>query len=427
MISIISISVDTRNLTLMILVVKKMKTTILITLCCILFNISTAYNGKSVISDKEDDGNDLIDLLKFALLSEDNHAEANQIYFQKYGQFPVEITHMSTNIFFWNKRLLVKYDLAEKFLRAFGRSIQSLTIAFVSIPFIRHRQMVKYANEYCFETLMEFNLKMCTKDVFVDIQKPFQMVKTLVLGGDFPEQSVNSTVPLNKLFPEIYRLTVDSDTNGYILGLNYSNLTELNIMSPSLEYAKLIENNQQIRKIKLIDGSTEFIEIVQNKLKNLETLIFNVPKDLPQYRGSTIQFDGVKKLVIIDLYRNFRNDKIAFNHLDCFELLIDKYVDDEWIKFFEKTGGQKTIKLSIGNINDSTIPKLPTNLEGFIEVAIGCQIDEIDGLIDFLKKNRHCKNLSLNCPRASTTFFEQLAKRLDKRWKIGKSCLITTA
>lgn len=396
-----------------------MKICVLLILCEFLFNILSADNVKSVISDDQNDEIEMNNLLKFALTSKDNRALANEEYLRKYGQMPLEITHILPQFFFWNNRILIDYDIAENFLRAFGRSIKSLTIASVSIPMKRHRQIGKYVNEYCFETLVEFNSNMCTKDIFNDMRKPFQRVESVELGGEFWEKLVDELLALNALFPEMYRFTLDSETKGYILDLHYPKLTELNIISPNIDYVKLIEKNQQIQKIKLTDCSTEFLDTVENKLPNVVTLIFNVPKDLPQYQGSKIQFEGIKELVITDLYQSFSSDKIDFNHLDRFELLTGEYIHDEWIKFFENTDGQQSLVLSIGNISDSTIPKLPTNLKGSIELRIGCSFDEIEGTAQFLEKNKQTKHITLNCPRSSPMFHEQLSNILDKEWKIN--------
>lgn len=391
-----------------------MKIILFITCCCFTTHYASTANEDGNETKLED--LNIYDLLIFAWKNESARPEANQIFLQNYGQTDIEITAVSTRFLFWNNRLLIDYDISEKFVQIFGGSISNLIIEFVYIPRRKHREIAEFVNEYCSDTLLQFASKMCTERTFDGVQKPFKNVTNVIFSGEWMELSENA-IGLNALFPEMRYLTLNYSA-GYILEHHYPQLSELNLIAPNRAYAKLFEMNPQVKKLQITECFAEFLYIASVKLPNLESLIFDMPKDLQDYREPMVQFESLKNVSITDFYHYLRADKIAFRNLERLELFVDENIDDELINFLKRTDGQKSIIVAMGNISDSVYTELPNDLDSLIEVRIDCNLGEIKSVVQFLENNIQMERLLLGCPRNSTEFIESLTTQLDKKWEI---------
>lgn len=368
---------------------------------------------------------EVLKLLNDSLQSESGHKEANAIYKQKYGQKRVEISHVSKGsdqFLSHNNCLYIDHGLAEDFLKAFGNSIEKLTIAYRFIPSFKHRRISELVNIYCHETLVEFEAKYCqwVPGALDDMREPFKKVERVIFNGEWKELN-ETTLGLGDLFPEMSILNLSYE-DGYIFNHNYPHLVELIADKPtSLGFTKFIENNPQIKKLRVQDTSVDFLKVVNEKLPELEVFAFTVPKEFKQYNGSKFLFENVTEVLIRDTSDSFKAEKLGFKQLNNFTMAA--YVDsinDEWIDFIGDNKNLKILFVSVGYLNNTSLMKLTKKTGSLVEAKIRCNIyTDSDTIAQFIENNKHMETVTLTTPRDSVKFTERLAKTLKKEWKVA--------
>lgn len=356
---------------------------------------------------------DAVELWKY---SQKSKSEASEIFMEKYGGKPIKITRISTSMI-WNNRLIIDYSLAEKFLSLFGDLIESLAIEFVSIPTNRHKIIGDFVNLYCSGTLIDFEVNNCSEGTFDGMKKPFKRVESVIFDGEW-ENLNNNSLSFDQLFPEMRSLALIYST-GYILEKNYPKLNELSLNAPNLNLIKLLQSNPQIQELTVRHSSAKFLKIVSDNLPNLEVISFDVPYDLDPSNAMPINFDSVKNASINDLNGRIKNCKFRFENLNSIEVLVEEDVSAEWNLFMTSFDRQKSIIISISNFTENVLNNLSSNLNSSIEVRLGCNPIEMEPLANFLNSNKELKELVLNCPKNTQSFFDRLDYWLDEEWKIA--------
>lgn len=365
---------------------------------------------------------EVLGLLKIALRSESDQNEANAKFKEKFGHKQVKITNIpkENNYFLSHGNCLcIDHELAEDFLKAFGKSIKNLAIAYRFIPSFKQANIGEFVNIYCHETLEEFHAQYCkewVKGVLNGMRKPFINVERVNFDGEWMELTEKS-LGFNELFPKMRVLNLSYE-NGYIFDHNYPHLVELNAAkSTSPNFTKLIENNPQIKKLTVQDTSVEFLKVLNKKLPELEVLAFNVPTELNQYNGSQIYFEHVTDVSITDRLKIFNADKIRFKQLNQFTLAAYEHIDDEWIEFIGDNKDLRKLVISEGYLNSTALLKLSKEINSLIEARIRCDFyTDIKAIVEFIESNKHMETVTVIIRRNSVA--EKLSKLLTDEWKV---------
>lgn len=362
---------------------------------------------------------DLLQLLNVALTNETARKRANLVYYEKNWQKIIEITHVREEQQFsiYKSRIFIDYGLAENFLKAFSESIDTITIAYTSIPRDKHQEIGGFVNLYCFESLMKFRTINCPEGAFNKMEKPFVNVVSVTLNGVWREKTGNS-LGLDELFPDMETLTLTS-FDGFIANHQFSNLKYLFAeIEPSSYFTQIIKKNPQIINLSVQETSMEFLKAVSEN-QPLRDLAFNVPKDLKSYSGPILNFYAVLMASISDLNNNFKNGKLVFHQLRHLDLLVLGEINDEWIEFIGKNKLLLKLTTTSGYFNNQSLLKLSNNLTTLFEGNINCGADiKVESVVEFIEKNKELFTITLNIPRGSVSFFENLKNKLENKMRV---------
>lgn len=398
-----------------------MKLKIVIVLCCF-------FVGKNSISSQEptlDDQLEIIEklelpeLFNISLASPVGHQKANVVYKWKYGDFPVEISHHKYGIRVWNDKVNVDYNMGETFLKAFGPSIDKLSIAYHFLPYVvNHMEIGRYVNEFCHDTIVEFTAHHAPEGAFNNMTKPFTKVERVAITGQYKKSSTNP-LGFDELFPNLQLLNM-TYMNGCILEYVFPNLVEFNTGTDSMEeLPKFFENNPQIKKLRLDTTSVEVLQTANNYLPELEVFDFQIPKDLPSYTGPTIEFKNIKETEIRDFSNNYRSGNIKFNQLKKLSLKIGKRVDNTWAHFIGSNEQLETLVITFGNFIHSSLLTVASKLNNLVEADIRCDNEvPIETMLKFIESNPKFKKVILSFPENTVFILNTLSEKLATDWKV---------
>lgn len=396
---------------------------VFVVLCSIVVYFSTTLEAAVAQSDNQTEKVDLLELLNSASENDKSREDANNVFASKFGDNLVEISYVREgDIFHWDERIIfIGPTMVEKFLKAFGQSIQKLSIAYNMIGDIEQKAKVgALVNEHCSETLQEFEAKGCTEETFVGIKKPYTKVERVVFSGVWNELGDSNNLSLDKLFPQMRVLNL-TYTGGYLLDQHYKNLVELNgEIEPSTNLAIFIGKNPQIKTLRLQKTTVDILKTVNEKLKELEIFAFEVPLDIRTYEGPEFLFENVAEVAITDLFGFFKNGKISFKQLNKIELSVYGKLNDDWIDFITANKNVTILNVLVGTLNDTSFSKLSNELNKLVEAHVRFEFNvKTDDVVEFIEGNPELNALSLTFPTGSALFLNELIDKLGKEWNIA--------
>lgn len=380
-------------------------------------------NDAAVSGQLEKLGENITELLKFSQKSNDSHREANELYKSKYGNLTVAVydgLRKNREIKIINNRLAVGPDIFHEFLIGFGQSIENLSINYYFISAAKYKEIGKWINTYCSETLVEFKVEYYMEGGFDEMETPFKKVERMAFDGLWRNLSANK-MAFNELFPEMRVLNLSRYSDGHIFDCNYKNLIELNTdVEPTVNFRHFFEKNSQIEKLRLVKlSSMEQLQTINDKLPNVHILSFCVPIDLLTYQGPNITFEHIREVTVRDFNYKMRAQKIAFKQLKQLELSINLKIDGIWIDFISSNKGLKTLIITDGELTNSTITELSTRINGLVEADIRCDSNvEIKTIEYFLRSNPLMKKTILNFPKGSILYISFLNNLLKNKWTV---------
>lgn len=404
-----------------------MKLKLFFIVICVCVHFSTSFEEPVADADRSESKN-LLKLMHDALSNKTGqHQTANEEFRQKYGHYQIEFTFVSKAdglLLVSNGKISVDFDLDSNFLNAFGNSIKKLSLVYSKISIRSHGEFGKLVNDHCHETLEEFKLRTASVGNRDNMLKPFKKVERVIIEGFWRKGKLS----FNELFPEMRILNFTHDPQNfkmrhyseYIMTNHYSNLFELNTFGRNPNDLEIfIQNNTQIKKLRVENTTVEFLKLVNEKLSDLETLAFNVPSDLANYQEPTMQFDTVNDLSVSDFHHFIRTGKLSFKNLKKIELSVGGNIKDEWISFIGSNKDLEILRITSGVIDEKTLLSLSKNLTNLLEAKVNCdKTVGVDSVIDFIENNEKLKRITLNMEQGSTEYLEDLSNRLENQWKI---------
>lgn len=366
---------------------------------------------------------EVLKLLNDSQQSESGHEVANAIYQQKYGEKPVEISYISKvngPFISHDNSFFIDHELAEDYLKAFGGSIKHITIAYNFIPPSKQRRISELVNIYCHATLESFHAKYCKfiPDALDNMRKPFPRVERVIFSGEWKELNKTS-LGLGELFPKMRILNLSYE-EGYIFYHNYPHLVELTADKPTTpDFKKLIENNPQIKKLRVQATSVEFLDVVNKKLPELEVFAFTVPNGFNQYTGPKFDFEKVTELLIRDSINGLNLKKFSFKQMNEFTIEAYNGISDEWIDFIGEHKQLEKLLISVGELNTTTLVELSKKTGNLVEAKIRCDIFvNSNNIAQFIQSNTKMEAVTLTSRRDPEIFTGSLVKALKEEWEV---------
>lgn len=364
-------------------------------------------------------------LLNVSLTSDVDYQKASIVYKWKYGDLPVQISSLSkensNKIFIRNDVVHVDPQIAEKFLKYFGKFITRLSIAYDMVESFRwHKLVGKYVNEYCAETLIEFSARDCKDGVFENMTKPFTKVERVAFEGMWKKVG-SDRLGLDELFPELVFLNLSYYSDGYILDRVFPKLVELIAdVDPSPDFSKFIEKNGHLKKLRLKKTSMELLHVVNENLPDLEVFDFNVPSLLPSYNDTVIEFKDVKEISIKDNDHYIRMGKIVFKQLKKLQISFFGQLDEMQADFIGSNEQLELLIIEFGSLNDLTLLTFASKLQKLnqlVEVAVRCDSDiSIESIANFLHSNPQLKVVKLIFDGNAVFLLNDLSEKLANDW-----------
>lgn len=152
-------------------------------------------------------------------------------------------------------RTPIPWSLCFKLIRCFGHLITKLVILYAQGRNAKLATHIdRYVNEYCADSLLEFELYDSDENTLKTIQKPFKSVETLRFAHC---RLGNKLSQLDKWFPNVRCLTFSGRTVLSKIGAKFSGLQELSVELPFQEYGyskiltELLRPNPNLRSLYL--------------------------------------------------------------------------------------------------------------------------------------------------------------------------------
>lgn len=240
---------------------------------------------------------------------------AETFYAKKYGSKEIIVDRMVFSNF-RERRYTIEPDnitiskpsTLVSLLRIFGNQITRVSIDFECMDPFHSRQIEKFINRNCADSLHKLQLKYCREMAMDEITKPFRKLEQLTIVGGFVGQHISS---FNKLFPKLQRLELHNNeiTNRSCLEIKFTNLLEIIVDIESrtkigfrvLDLNKALRLNPQIQKLTLRSNLNQsVVSIVDKLLPNLSHFELEPSASLfTCQKGSLVKVTNIKRLKLI--------------------------------------------------------------------------------------------------------------------------------
>lgn len=282
------------------------------------------------------------------------------IYAEKYGSKKIIVDRLVFSNFREQRYKIVpdnitisKPSTLVSLLRVFGHQITRVSIDFECMDPFHSRQIEKFINRNCADSLRELQLKYCREMAMDEITKPFRKLKKLSIVGGFLGQHISA---FNKLFPKLQRLELHNNevTNRSCLEMKFTNLHEIIVDIENnrtkigfrvSDLTKAMRLNPQIQALTLRSNLNQsVVSIVDKLLPNLTNFELEPSASLfICQKGSLVKVTNITRLKLrapnLNQYLCIRIP-IQFANLQELDMSIRSHID----LFFDFVCRIKTLK-----------------------------------------------------------------------------------
>lgn len=333
------------------------------------------------------------------------------------------------------------FGAVSKILQQFGHEITRLRFNCTTFDGLAppSSEIGRQINEYCSDSLIQFDVVNNDKSFFNKMSKPFRKVESVSIAGGFNVFD-SETLAFEELFPAMRKLALNKleISDGMVAARRFPNLEEFFAIMTGYEgdfrqnHAEaLIILNQQIRRLSFDYGSRSFLKFISKHLPHLDTLSIDNYYDFTLLDLSPIVFKNVKNLTIIACNKRSVPDNIHFPNLIEFSAYIDSWSGDKWIGIvhFMAKNIKTFRKLKIWNNNYANDFLQDDQLEKLSEYTL--DLDEVhlkldknvndDTIAKFVATNAKIKQIFLSRadpPNSFRNFIELIREKSKDKWNI---------
>lgn len=214
------------------------------------------------------------------------------------------ILHSGTKFMTTSNEITVPKYMINSFIEYFGQKIQNLQIKYLAA------KTEKLITKHCADSVIVLTL--CSSINFDQINKPFEMVQSLVLDGCVLGKNSSQ---LNIWFPNIVslRLRKIQSIHSASLETHFPNINHLTILDQTMEIplntvVNMLRLNPQLNSLSLVmkcNYNVKFLRAISEYLPHLEKFILNVPNDrFASFDDQKINFETVTKFTLSEFYYN---------------------------------------------------------------------------------------------------------------------------
>lgn len=249
---------------------------------------------------------------------------------------------------------LRRHSAVPKILKNFGHLISKLMVLHeFTIPDDVAQSIYSAINLYCSDSLTELQI-FNQNYVFAEFKKPFKNVEFVLLGGFFDDLN-NSNMTFAELFPAMRQLSTikfySIDAN--LFAHHFPHLTTLTDEKQKWGDDKfhqydslinLIKLNPQIQNLTLRCAIPKLLQVVNDKLPQLQHLGLNFYRDIDSDEYN-INFEHVKSILVkaSDL---ISAERFTFPNLEQIEFVDISYESHQWSEIIKNTPSLRRIQIS---------------------------------------------------------------------------------
>lgn len=247
--------------------------------------------------------------------------------------------------------IILDHEMALKVMKFFGCWITNLLIEDGALPGNHSSTVNKVANENL-PFLNRFFSSLTKENTFQQFLKPFEHVEHFFCS--LKQTQIGHFLPLNRIFPNIKRLTVsigDPNIDYDIFNIHIQHLEHLDISLMEMEFIsdhrqlveEILQKNTQIISIKMRLLPRDYITVINQHLPGLVNVTLD-QLDLSQV--DAVLMKNVKHFTLhTSLPRSI--DKLILPKLESFKMIYDHEMINDWLVFFEKHKNVKILEFKM--------------------------------------------------------------------------------
>lgn len=325
---------------------------------------STSENTTKVNVFNEDfqyamfDNADLDEMLQFAKDSRYSVFVKKHIFPVKYQDYWFSLMNVADDdlqgqVNVYTKSVYIHgHDYHLDIIKHFGESMKNLYIFHSNLlNDDRSALMHGYLNEYCCDSLIQLHLGYMHENAFTQFKKPFSKLE--ILHIHIQRRQIEPIRPLHELFPKLERLTLtygntdgDYQYNGnefieselpnlqhLSIDISVDNRSDVEIIQKQLE--NMLEKNAQIQSLSYTSKLDDFIQIINEKLPNLEHLIvYSIDSKMQSIELKNVLYFSM------GLETSNRFEKLSFPRLKTLDMIYAESCEtgigrNSWMAFFK--------------------------------------------------------------------------------------------
>lgn len=331
------------------------------------------------------------------------------------------------------------HEMAKKLLKYFGHLMSSIV---VEMPEYKEHppksNLLEFINLYCSKTLRQFEVhgSVIPDEYFFDnFTQPFDRVENLTFFGYF-ERPNGIKFILSELFPSLRRLIIRAtQTDMSFVNENLPHLEHFDAVISSYDFPnrmtdpvfrKMIENNRQIKSLRLQYSNHDLLKFVADELPKLQNLKLVYYKENADDIKYNVNFDSVKRFVMKygTAYSMPRN--VSFNNLIEFVTDAMPKNSSKWLDFVIQSNSIEKLILNGRYIENDEFERIITHNENLLEFHGIFKLDiNHNNVVDFIKNGKRLEKITFEFVATddlgNEVFFEivnVLENRFSEMWNI---------
>lgn len=316
--------------------------------------------------------------------------------------------------------VLDDYDTILHTFKNFGRVIKRLKLKTSILCSNQIAELMgNLISKYPFDSLVDVEFEETNDKLFTYITKSLESVESVRFEGTFL-RAIPDGLPLNKLFPAVRRLELDSLTgdglgffNCHMAHLEHFSVDGINQESESC-FADVMINNPQIKSVELNDNYPNFVEKLNELLPQLEELTLS---DFTPSNGC-VRFENVTTFSTTLGYSSPHS--LHFPQLQTFYIQFIQERFAEYLSFVNEHNHLNHLNVEHWDLNDSQFQQLTANLPNLMEITLEqktqSKVLSTKVIVEFLETHNHVMQLNvINLPEV---YEIELNEQLKHEWII---------
>lgn len=327
---------------------------------------------------------------------------------------------------------------AVKVLEDFGRSLRILRIQQIqkSDDIQSTENIYNLMQEQCSGTLRQLHLKNVGQSLV--LKKPFTNVVNLRLQSDTfngcDVLDLENKFSLNELFPSLRSLHLAEVNilNSSGIAMEFQHLEELSVHINSTEFlsessvTELIIKNPQLKTLRLIEATSDLLQIVADVNVKLQTLELNKFHEL---NNRNVHFENVQSFKMSG-YKCQNVPKDMTFGPNLIEFILDFISlssgdnDHNLIEFIENNKNLQIFQTNeVNTLSNNDFARLAAANTNLIEFITSCAYGvSNDNIVKFIKNNQKLKRIHLTIYKSSRQINQTVAllhNHFDEEWLVN--------